>query len=329
MMNNDEMRVFALNASGEFGKLVSQNLGTPLSAHEEREFEDGEHKARSLVNVRGCDVFVIHSLYGDPQQSASDKLCRLLFFLGALKDAAAERVTALVPYLCYARKDRKTKPRDPVTTRYVACLFEAIGCDRMVTLDVHNLSAFQNAFRCFTEHLETKNLFADYFAPLVRDDEVVVVAPDVGGAKRADQFRQALSKRLARDIPTAFIEKYRSAGTISGEAVVGEIRGRVAIIIDDLISSGSTLARAAAACRNCGATKVYAAATHGVFAKESNHILATAALDQIAITNTIPPFRLAPDLLETKLVVLDTAPLFAQAIRRIHEGGSLVELLEL
>lgn len=329
MMNNDEVRVFALNASGEFGKLVSQNLGIPLSAHEEREFEDGEHKARPLVNVRGCDVFIIHSLYGDPQQSASEKLCRLLFFMGALKDASAERITAIVPYLCYARKDRKTKPRDPVTTRYVACLFEAIGCDRVVTLDVHNLAAFQNAFRCPTEHLEAKNLFVDYFAPLVRDDEIVVVSPDVGGAKRAEQFRQALSKMLGRDIPTAFIEKYRSGGAISGEAVVGEIRGRVAIVIDDLISSGSTLARAATACRNFGATKVYAAATHGVFAKESNHILTTAALDKIAITNTIPPFRLAPELLETKLAVLDMTPLFAQAIQRIHEGGSLVELLEL
>ena len=149
-----ELMLFALGASREFGARVAAALDMPLAAHEERAFEDGEHKWRPLVSVRGRDVFVVHSLYGDDAESANDKLCRLLFFIGALKDAAAARVTALVPYLCYARKDRKTKPRDPVTTRYLAALFEAVGTDGIVTLDVHNLAAYQNAFRCRTEHLE-------------------------------------------------------------------------------------------------------------------------------------------------------------------------------
>lgn len=321
------MKLFSLNAGRELGEKTAAQLAIELSPHEEREFEDGEHKARPLVSVRGEDVFVVHSLYGEPGMSANDKLCRLLFFIGALKDAAADRVTTIVPYLCYSRKDRKTKTRDPVTTRYVATLFEAVGCDRILTLDVHNLAAFQNAFRCPTEHLEAKTLFVQHFAPLLTATEAVVVSPDVGGAKRAEAFRQALSQQLGRDLPSAFVEKYRSGGVVSGEHVVGEVQNRIAVIIDDLISSGATLARTAQACRQQGAAQVYAAATHGVFAAASNQILATPDLEQIVITSSIPPFRITADPVKQKLTVLDIAPFLAEAILRLHQGGSLVELM--
>ncbi len=327
-MNDQAIKLFSLNTSRDFGERVAKHLGIALSPHEERDFEDGEHKTRPLVNVRGQDVFVIQSLYGEPGDSVNDKLCRLLFFIAALKDASAERVTSVVPYLCYARKDRKTKSRDPITTRYIAQLFEAVKCDRLVTLDVHNLAAFQNAFRCPTEHLEGKNIFVQHFAPLVRNDETVVVSPDFGGIKRAEAFRQTLNNKLQRDIPIAFAEKYRSAGVVSGELIVGEIQGRIAIIIDDLISSGTTLARTAKACHKQGALKVYAATSHGVFAKTSDRILATPKLDRIVITNTIAPFRLMDDAVKNKLTILDTTPLFAETILRLHSGGSLVELLE-
>jgi ribose-phosphate pyrophosphokinase len=264
------MVLFALNSSRDFGEQVSARLGIPLSRHEEREFEDGEHKARSLENVRGKDVFVIQSLHGDSTQSVNDKFCRLLFFIGSLRDASAGRVTAVVPYLCYARKDRKTKSRDPVTTRYVAALFEAVGVDAAVTLDVHNLAAWQNAWRTPTDHLEARKLFVDYFVPLVGGHDVVVVSPD----------------------------------------------------------AGTTLVRAAAACRLRGAPFVHAAASHGVFNRQASEILSSPAIDRIVITNTIPPFRLNPDLVHSKVIVLDVSALFAEAIRRIHSGGSVVELLE-
>lgn len=328
-MHRGDLALFALNTSRDFGEKVSAHLSLPLRAHEEREFEDGEHKARPLVNVRGQDVFVIQSLYSDPHHSVNDKLCRLLFFLGALRDASAERVTAIVPYLCYARKDRQSKPRDPVTTRYIATLFDAMGVDRVVTLDVHNLAAFQNASRSRAEHLEAKKLFVEFFAPLVAQDEVVVVSPDVGGVKRAEDFRQALSQALGRELPSAFMEKYRSAGVVSGEAVIGEVAGKTAIILDDLISSGTTLLRAAEACRARGATTIYAAASHGLFVGDANTVLAHPALEKVVVTDTIPPFRLAPEVIASKLVVLDAAALFAEGIRRIHTGGSLVELLEI
>jgi ribose-phosphate pyrophosphokinase len=316
-----------LNASRALGEAVSARLAIPLGPHEEREFEDGEHKARPLVGVRGADVFVIHSLYGDPSQSANDKLVRLLFFIGALKDAAAGRVTAVVPYLAYARKDRKTKSRDPVTTRYVASLFEAVGTDCVVTLDVHNLAAFQNAFRCRTENLEANALFVTHFAPLLADAGIAVVSPDAGGIKRAEQFRIRLAAALNRPVAAAFAEKYRSAGVVSGEALVGDVEGKTAIIVDDLISAGSTIARTARACRDRGATRVLAAASHGLFAGAANSVLAQSSVESIVVTDTVPPSRVTDDALKAKLVQVGTASLFAEAIRRIHTGGSIVELL--
>ncbi|HMA31526.1 MAG TPA: ribose-phosphate pyrophosphokinase-like domain-containing protein, partial [Casimicrobiaceae bacterium] len=158
MMHGD-LAVFALGASVEFGAAVAREMGIALEGLEERAFEDGEHKTRPRVSVRDRDVYVLQSLHSDPAQSVNDKLVRLLLFLGALRDASAARVTAVVPYLAYARKDRKSKSRDPVSTRYVAQLFEAVGADCVVTLDVHNLAAFQNAFRCRSENLEANPLF--------------------------------------------------------------------------------------------------------------------------------------------------------------------------
>ena len=326
-MNATELRLFALDGSRAFGEAVSARLAIALSAHEEREFEDGEHKARPLVNVRGADVFVVHSLYGETGQSANDKLVRLLLFIGALKDSSAGRVTAVVPYLAYARKDRKTKPRDPVTTRHIACLFEAVGADGVVTLDVHNLAAFQNAFRCRTENLEANALFVAHFAPLLQDTQVAVVSPDAGGIKRAEQFRNRLADALGRPVGAAFAEKYRSAGVVSGDALVGDVGGKVAIIVDDLISAGTTIARAAQACREHGATRILAAASHGLFAGAANEVLAASVVEQIVVTDSVPPLRVTAPGLKAKLVHVSTASLFAEAIRRIHDGGSIVELL--
>lgn len=326
-MVDDELILFALDASRDFGEAVSRGLGIALAEHEEREFEDGEHKSRPLTNVRGRDVYVLQSLYGDAKQSVNDKLCRLLFFVGALKDASAARVTAVVPYLGYARKDRKSKARDPVTTRYVATLFEAVGADCIVTLDVHNLAAYQNAFRCRTEHLEANPLFVERLLPLLREAEVSVVSPDAGGIKRADAFRQRLSATLKRPVAAAFAEKYRSSGIVSGDGLAGDVDGKVAVIVDDLISAGNTIARTATACRNRGATRVFAVASHGVFAEAANGVLGQCDLERIVVTDTIPPLRVTDARLKSRLTQVSAAPLFAEAIRRLHTGGSIVELV--
>jgi ribose-phosphate pyrophosphokinase len=320
------LKLFALGSSKSFGETVARELRLRLAPHEERDFEDGEHKSRPLESVRGAHVYVLSSLYGEARESPNDKLAKLLFFLGAVRDAGAERVTAVVPYLCYARKDRKTQPRDPVTTRYVAGLFEAVGVDRVVVLDVHNLQAFQNAFRCRTEHLEARMLFVEHLAPILGSREAVVVSPDAGAMKRADDLRSALARRLEREVPVAFLEKERALGVVRGGALVGDVRGRVAVVVDDLIATGTTLARAAAACRELGATTVHAVATHGLFVGGAAKALADPALETIAVTNSVPPFRLEGSATRGKLTVLDAAPLIAQAIARLHSNGSLVEL---
>ncbi len=328
-MGLNDFCLFALGASRPFGERVAQVLGVTLGAHEEREFEDGEHKARPLQSVRGKDVYVIHSLYGEAGQSANDKLIRLLFFIAALKDASAARLTAVCPYLAYARKDRRTKARDPVNSRYVAQLFEAMGADRVMTLDVHNLAAYQNAFRIPAEHLEARRLFVPWFVARLGDQSAVVVSPDVGGVKRAEAFRQALSRALGQPVASAFMEKSRSEGVVSGEALVGEVRGKTAIIVDDLISTGTTMARAAAACKALGAQRVYAAASHGMFVGAAADALSDPALEKVLITDSIPPFRLPPAWAASRVEMLGSAPLFAEAIRRQHAGGSLTELTEI
>lgn len=302
-------------------------LDMALSQHEEQEFACGEHKCRPLENVRNQEVFVIQSLYADARQSINDKLCRLLFFIGALKDASAARVTALVPYLAYARQDRKADFRDPVTTRYLAALFEAVGADRVVTLDVHDIPAFQNAFRCPTENLEARKILADHLAPALAGQQAVVLSPDIGGVKRAEQFQQSLHKRLQQQVSLAFMEKYRKGTAVSGEAVVGAVAGKTVVVVDDMISTGTTVVRAAGACKKAGAGAIWVAVSHGIFSGQAPEALLTAGVDRLITTNTIPPFRLAGTPLQQKNTVLSVAPLFAAAIKSISQGGSVTELL--
>jgi len=326
-MHDTGLRIFTLNASRDFAQGVAKALGVDLGRHEERDFVDGEHKARILENVRGKDVFVIQSLHSDVQQSVNDKLIRLLWFLGSIRDASAARVTAVIPYLCYARKERKTKSRDPVSSRYLAAILEAVGIDRVMTLDVHNLAAYQNAFRIHSEHLEAKKLFVDYFSAQEGGSEQVVISPDVGGVKRAELFRQALQARLGTPVGSGFMEKQRSAGVVSGETLVGNVKGKAVIILDDLISSGGTIARTVKTCHQAGARHISAAASHGLFVANADETLADSALDELVVTNTVPAFRLHSESIKAKLVILNVAPLFGEAIRCIHEGGSIVELL--
>jgi ribose-phosphate pyrophosphokinase len=325
-MSEQRLFLFALRETGELGSAVAAALGRPLAAHEEREFEDGEHKARPLETVRGADVFVLHSLHSGPEQSANDKLCRLLFFIGALKDAGAARVTAVTPYLCYARKDRRTKLNDPVTTRYVASLFEAVGTDAVVALDVHNPAAFENAFRCPTVALTAAPLFVDYIKGL-SSGKLCVVSPDTGGAKRADLLHEALEATLGRSIGKGFADKRRSAGVVSGDLFVGEVGGATALIIDDLISTGGTLVRAARAARQAGATRVVALVTHGLFMPGADAAVLDAAIDRVVVTDSVPPFRLGAAAARTKVDTLTVAPLLAGAIRRLHANDTLDDLL--
>ncbi|WP_271618985.1 ribose-phosphate diphosphokinase [Bradyrhizobium sp. CCBAU 51745] len=321
------MRLFALHGSSELGGQVATSLGCKLAAHEERSFEDGEHKIRPLDTVAGHDVYVVHSLHGGPVESPNDKLCRLLFFIGALRDAGAANVTAVAPYLCYARKDRRTKENDPVTIRYLASLFEAVGTSRIVTLDVHNEAAFENAFRCPSVALTTAPLLIGKIKSMAGDRPISIVSPDLGGGKRADLLREALEKALQKPVGKAFVEKHRSSGRVSGDLFAGEVSEAFCVVVDDLISSGGTLVRAAKATRAHGARQVIACVAHGLFMPGAETALADASIDRIITTDTVPSFRLPPGPVLAKLEVISAAPLLADAIRRLHCNESLADLL--
>lgn len=325
-MTGAPLRLFCLNASAALGAGISAAMGVPLAAHEERDFEDGEHKSRPLDAVNGADVYVIQSLHGGPQQSANDKLCRLLFFIGAIKDAGAARVTAVTPYLCYARKDRRTKPNDPVTTRYIAGMFESVGTDCVVTLEVHNPVAFENAFRCRTVALTATPLFVDYAKQHLSDRTLAVISPDAGGMKRAELLREALETALGRPVGKGLAEKHRSGGVVSGDLFVGDVAGTTALIVDDLISTGNTLLRAARSARQAGAEHVIALVTHGLFMQGAADVVADPAIDRMVITDAVPPFRLERPADNSKLIILPAAPLLAETIRRLHEERSLSDL---
>ena len=322
-----QLRLFALHASAELGNRIAEALGQPLAAHEERDFEDGEHKTRPLDSVRGRDVYVVQSLHGGPAESANDKLVRLLFFVGALKDAGAARVTVVAPYLCYARKDRRTKPNDPVATRYVASLFEAVDTDMMVTLEVHNPAAFENAFRCPTVALTATPLFVACAKTLAAaGDKLCVVSPDLGGAKRAELLRETLEAAIGKPVGKAFAEKHRSSGVVTGDLFVGEVAGATALIVDDLISTGGTLLRAAIAARKAGAKKVIALVTHGLFMPGASQVIADPAIDRFVVTDSVPPFRLEASA-RGKIDAIAVAPLLAETVRRLHDGRALTDLL--
>ena len=312
-MNAHSPLLFALHGSRDYATRVARHLGLVLADLEERAFEDGEHKTRALTPVENRNVVVFHGLYGDDERSVNDKLCRLLFFCGALKDAGARHVQVVAPYLCYARKERRTQYQDPIITRYVAALFEACRVDRLTTLEVHNVAAFDNAFRIPTRHIESAELFAGHFAGLPGDIELVAVSPDAGGAKRAESFRRALERHTGRAVGSAYMEKYRSNDIVTGAMLVGEVRDRIAVIVDDLISTGGTLLRAGHACRDAGARQVHGAATHGLFTGGSE-VVESQVFDGLVVADTVPPFRLDPALVARRLTILDSSASVAAAL---------------
>ena len=314
------MLMFSLEPANPFAQALANALDLTLSPHEERVFPDGERKLRPLVDPRGADAYVVHSLHGGPIDSPHDKLCRLLMFIATLKDHGAARVTAVVPYLAYARKDQRTKPHDPVSLRYVAQLFDAVGVSQLIVLEAHNVAAFENAFRCPTVHLSAHPVFAELAEKLAGTGPLAVASPDPGGVKRAQLWREALQDRLDRPVNFAMIDKRRSAGVLSGgQLVAGEVEGATVLLLDDLIASGETLQRSATALRRAGAKDVIGCAAHGLFVDQAPQLLADDGLSRLLVTDSVPPFRLPADgAVRSKLHVVSAVPLFAEAVRASH-----------
>ena len=320
------MQIFDLTPHHSLGRDIAHAAGYPLAPSEVRAFEGGQHKLRPLVSVRGEDVYVTASLHATSGMSVNDHLVRMLFFIATCRDHGAARVTAVVPWLPYARKDRVTKARDPVSSRYVAQLFEAVGTDTVVTVDVHNLSAFQNGFRCQTINLDTLRLFSAEVVNHAGDAALTILSPDLGGVKRAELLRQAVE--LVRNKPAGFavVEKHRSEGLIGGGLFAGEVADHDVWIVDDMIESGETMLRAAEACRLRGARSVHLMATHAFCDPELSKRLLDPAIASLTITDTAG--MVEPPAPETRFRRLSVAPMVGQCLARMHSGQAISQVLD-
>jgi len=310
------MLLFDLNTAPDFGRALAAALGVEIAPHEARRFEDGESKLRPLADPQAEDVYVLHSLHGDVQHSPHDKLVSLLMFVATLRDHGARRVSAVVPYLAYGRKDRRTQAFDPVGSRYVAQLLEAVGLGQLIVLEAHNPAALDNAFRCPVRHLHAHPAF-DGVAQASRQRPLVVASPDPGGVKRAQLWREHLEAAHRQPVGFAMIDKRRLEGTVSGfDLVAGEVAGADVLLLDDLIATGHTLVRAARALRNAGARSVVCCAAHGLFFGDADQLLCDAAIDRVVVCDSVPPLRVAPGSpLRQRLGVVSCVPMFAAAIR--------------
>ncbi len=320
---------FALSESRDLASAAYRHAGLPLAALEERDFEGGEFKLRPLGTVRDHTALVLQCLAGTTEVPLCERLVRLLFLLYGLRDAGALRRVALLPYLTFARKDRRTQIRDPVNSRYIAQLLEAAGVDRVITLDVHNPAALDNAFRVPVDHLSALPMMVDHFATRLPDAQLTVASPDIGGVKRAQIFRELLEARLGREVELAFFEKRRAQGVVSGDALVGTVKGRTVLVIDDLCATGNTLKRAAEVCNRVGARAVFAAVTHAPYTPGIVSVVADPGIAGVITTDSVGyHFGPLPPDCAGKLTVLSIAPLFGEAIRRMLSGKPLAPLLQ-
>jgi ribose-phosphate pyrophosphokinase len=324
-----EPLIFAPAESRVLALAASRDSGIALADLEEREYEGGEFKLRPLLSVRDRKVFVVQSLVETPESSIALRLVRLLFLLQGLRDAGAAHLTAVLPYLAYARKDRRTKPRDPVYTRYMAELLEVTGIKRVIALDVHNASALDNAFRIPTDHLTALPMMAQHFKRHFASGKWAVASPDIGGIKRAQQFRELLERHLSQEVELVFVEKRRTSGVVSGDAIVGNAAGHNIIVLDDLCASGATLIRAAKSLRAAGATSVHAAVTHTPIQSGLAALVAAEEISEVVITDSVGiPLRPDTTVKGDKVRILSVAPLLGCAMARAARGEPLSPLME-
>ncbi|MCM8811463.1 MAG: ribose-phosphate pyrophosphokinase [Candidatus Omnitrophica bacterium] len=293
------------NAHPQFAKRVAQGLGVSLSDALVGRFSEGEIRVKVNHNVRGRDVFVIQPTC----PPVNDHLMELLIIIDALKRASARRITAVLPYYGYARQDRKDQPRVPITAKLVANLITVSGADRVLTMDLH-AGQIQGFFDIPLDHLFAVNAFVDYFTSERLIPNLVVVSPDVGGIKMA----RAYAKRLKADL--AMVDKRRiNSEETEALDIMGEVKGKNVLIVDDLVSTAGSLVQAVRALKEAGALDIYAAISHPVLSGPAPQRLAASSLKELVVTDSIP---IPKERLLDKIKVLSVAPMFAEAIRRIH-----------
>lgn len=322
------MQLLSLDGASDLAAGLSGALEQPLLGVEHRPFDDGEHKWRLTADPRGDDVVVIASLHGDDAATPQDKLVRLLVTTATLRDHGAGRVTALLPYLAYARKDVRTQPWDPLTSRLVAQWLEASGCDQVIALEAHNPSAFENAHRIPTLHLDAWPAFDGPVQSIARGKPSVpwvVASPDPGGVKRCLRWREHLETQGLGSVGFAMVDKRRSRGLVSGgRLVAGEVSGARVLLLDDLIATGHTMAAAATALHHAGAAEVHAFAAHGLFTGDADAVLSAAPLDGVVVTDSVPLFRVPPSAaIAPRVQVASAVPVLARALRDHRDAWRL------
>ena len=308
-------KVFAGNSHRVLAKEVCDYLDRPLSHADVGRFSDGEIQVEIGENVRGVDVFIIQSTCAP----TNDHLMELLIMIDAARRASAASITAVLPYYGYARQDRKVAPRTPITSKLVADLVEAAGATRVVSLDMH-AGQIQGFFRVPFDHLFAMPVLLDHMRKRFDDaSEVVIVSPDAGGVERV----RAYSKRMGAQL--AIVDKRRVRANVAEVLhVVGEVKGKDAVLLDDMIDTAGTLTQAAAAIKAQGARRVFAYATHGVLSGPAIERIDESVIEEVVVTNTIPLSDHAKS--SSKIKVLSVAWLLGEAIRRIHNADSLSSL---
>ncbi len=314
----DTLKVFAGRASADFTKRLCGEIGIPVGKAHVDLFPDGELLVKLDEDVRGRDCFVVQST----STPVNEHLMELLIWIDCLKRASAYRITAVMPYFGYARQDRKSEGRTPITAKLVANLITAAGADRVIAMDLH-AAQVQGFFDIPMDHLLASRVFSDFFREEAAGmGRIAIVSPDPGNLKAASYYAEVVNADLA------FIDKRRqSATSVAMTNIVGDVAGKTILMIDDMITTGGTIAEASKILKENGAGKIYVAATHGVFAGKAIERLTEAPIERVIITDTVPLSEKCAPLLP-RLKILSVAPLMGEAIKRIHLNQSVSAVLK-
>ena len=313
-LHGKDIKIFAGNSNRELAEEIAEKIGLPVGAATVGYFSDGECAININEVVRGSDVFIVQSTC----TPVNDSLMELLIMIDALKRASAGRITAVMPYFGYARQDRKAKARDPISAKLVANLLTQAGADRILTMDLH-APQLQGFFDIPVDHLIGVPILAEYFKDKFEEcDDVVVVSPDVGSVTRSRKFAERL------DCPLAIIDKRRPKANVSEIMnIIGDVRDKRVVLVDDLIDTGGTIVNAVKALVEIGAKEVYACCTHGVLSGPAIERIANSQMKELVTLNTVP----LPDSKKLdKIRVISVASIFAEAIERIYGDISISTL---
>ena len=310
-----DIKIFACNSAEEFTKEICDCLNLPLGEKDSFKFQNDNNFVQLKETVRDQDVFIVQTT----MPPVNERIMELLITVEAARRASARRITVVLPYFMYSRSDKKDQPRIPVTAKLMAKLLEAAGVDRVITCDLHN-PAIQAYFNVVCDKLTGQNLLQAYFKEKKLKD-MVIVATDAGSSKKAYKYSHYF------ECPLALIDKRRDSNNDNAVAtgIIGDIKGKTALIFDDEVSTAGTLIEAASILKAHGAKEIYAGATHGVLVGPAIERIKNSDIKELVVTNTIP---LEPEKRIDKIKVVSIAPLFAEAIRRINEGEPMGDLFE-